>query len=64
MHEAYEARLWSAHHAQLSAWIDGAFAAIGRGLDRFAGGDGGTHRIVAMIAAFAITLITFQGTAA
>jgi hypothetical protein len=64
MHEAYEGRMWAAHHEQLSNWVGDALAAIGRGLNRLAGWDGSSHKLLAIVAALAVTLVTFKGTTA
>lgn len=62
MEHAYESRTWADAHEHFSRWMGGALAALGRGLDRLAGRDGASRQLAALVAAFAITLITFRGT--
>ena len=42
----------------------GAIASVRAGLGRFANWDGTTHQLLAMVAAFAITSLTFNATTA
>jgi len=62
MEHSYESQIWAIHHNQFSRWVSDAAAAIGRGLGRFAGWDGSTPHLAAIVAAFAMTLVTFRGT--
>jgi hypothetical protein len=64
MRDESDGRMWVAHHDQFGKWVDSAVSALRSGLDRLAGWDGSTHQLFAIIAAFAITAITFNATAA
>ena len=55
MREELDGRMWVAHHEQFGDWVDGAAATIRAGLARFAGWDGSSHQLLAMVAAFAVT---------
>jgi hypothetical protein len=55
MREELDGRMWVDHHEQFSQGLDDAAAAIRAGIGRFAGWDGSTHQLLAMIAAFAVT---------
>lgn len=64
MRDELDGRMWVAHHEQFSEWVGGAIATVRASLHRFAQWDGSTHQLLAMAAAFAITAITFNATAA
>jgi len=64
MRDELDGRMWVAHHEQFSHWIDDAILAARNGLSRLANWDGTTHQFLALIAAFAITGLTFNSTAA
>jgi hypothetical protein len=55
MREELDGRMWVDHHEQFGEWIDDITATIRASLARFAGWDGSTHQLLAMIAAFAVT---------
>jgi len=61
MEHAYESRTWADAHEHFSHWMAGALAALGRGLDRLAGRDGASRQTAALVAAFAVALLTFRG---
>jgi hypothetical protein len=64
MYDEIEGRIWIAHHAQFSRMIGDALAMLRDGARRLAGWDGSGHQLFAIVAAFAVTLLTFKGTAA
>jgi hypothetical protein len=64
MRDELDARIWVANHDGFSAGIDDAFAALRAGLARVAQWDGTTHQLLAMVAAFVITGLTFNATTA
>lgn len=64
MRDELDGRMWVAHHEQFSEWVGEAIAVIRAGLHRFAQWDGSTHQLLALGAAFAITALTFNATAA
>jgi len=55
MRDELDGRMWVDHHEAFGEWVDNAAAAIRAGLGRFAGWDGSTHQLLAMVAAFAAT---------
>ena len=64
MREELDGRMWVDHHDAFGEWVDGAVAAVRAGLVRLGQWDGTTHQLLALIAAFAITGLTFNTTAA
>lgn len=62
MRDELDGRMWVAHHEQFGQWVDDAIVAIRGGLGRLAYWDGSTHQLLALIAAFAITGLTFNTT--
>ena len=64
MRDELDGRFWVDNHDGFSAAVDDAFAALRTGLARFAQWDGTTHQLLAMIAAFVITGLTFNATTA
>jgi hypothetical protein len=63
MRDELDGRMWIAHHQQFGEWVDEALAVIRSGLGRLAGWDGSSHQLLAIVAAFAVTAITFNATA-
>jgi hypothetical protein len=63
MRDELDARMWVDHHEEFGHWVDGAIAAARGGLARLAQWDGTTHQLFALVAAFAITGLTFNATA-
>ena len=57
MRDELDGRMWADHHEAFGEGIDRAIAAIRAGLGRFAGWDGTTHQLLAMVAAFALTAL-------
>lgn len=57
-------RIWVAHHEAFGEWVEGALANVRAAFHRLAQWDGSTHQLLAMAAAFAITALTFNATAA
>jgi hypothetical protein len=64
MRDELESRMWLAHHDQFGLWVDSAIASVRAGLARLPNWDGSTHQLIALIASFAITAITFNATTA
>ena len=62
MREELDGRMWIDHHEQFVTWVGDAAAAVRAGLARFAGWDGSTHQLLAMIAAFAVTGLSLVAT--
>jgi hypothetical protein len=70
MRDEMDARMWVQHHDQFSLSIDRGLARLGAGLHRLRAGaarlaswDGTSAQLFAMVAAFAITALSFQTTA-
>ena len=63
MRDELDGRMWVDHHEDFSHWVDGAIGAVRSGLARLAHWDGTTHQLFALVAAFAITGLTFNTTA-
>jgi len=55
MRDELDGRMWVDHHEQFGEWVNDAAATLRAGLGRFAGWDGSTHQLLAIIAAFAVT---------
>jgi len=55
MRDELDGRMWVDHHDGFGDLVDNAAAALRAGLARFAGWDGSTHQMLAMVAAFAVT---------
>ena len=64
MRDELDGRMWVDHHEQFGEWVDSAVATIRSGLGRLAAWDGSTHQLLAIIAAFAVTALTFNSTVA
>lgn len=62
MRDELDGRFWVDHHQQFSDSVDNAVAALRTGLARFAGWDGTTHQLFAMVAALAVTGLTLAFT--
>ena len=58
-----ESRMWADHHAQFSDWVGAAAASVRNALARLPAWDGTTHQLMALVASFAITALTFNTTA-
>ncbi|HWT12485.1 MAG TPA: hypothetical protein VN231_07005 [Allosphingosinicella sp.] len=63
MRDELDARLWVDHHEAFADGVDRALAGLRSAFARFAGWDGSTHQLLALVAAFAITSLSFQTTA-
>lgn len=63
MREELDGRMWVDNHDQFALWVDDAIAALRAGLVRVGQWDGTTHQLLALIASFAITGLTFNTTA-
>jgi hypothetical protein len=55
MRDELDGRMWVDHHDGFGELVDNAAAALRAGLARFAGWDGSSHQLLAMVAAFAAT---------
>jgi hypothetical protein len=55
-------RLWVAHHNEFSLWAGRAFTRLRQGLARLASWDGTTPQLLAIVAAFLITSLSFGST--
>jgi hypothetical protein len=64
MRDELYGRMWVENHEAISQGIDSAIAKIRIGLARLASWDGTSHQLLALVAAFAITSLTFNTTAA
>lgn len=64
MRDELDGRMWVDHHHQFGEWVDSAAATVRSGLARLAAWDGSTHQLLAIIAAFAVTALTFNTTVA
>jgi len=64
MMDQIQDRMWVAHHKEFADWVDSTAATIRSGLSRFSAWDGSTHQLLALVAAFAITALNFNATAA
>ncbi len=64
MRDELDARIWVDNHDQFALLVDDAIGALRSGLARLAQWDGTSHQLLALIASFAITGLTFNATAA
>ena len=64
MRDEIDGRFWTDHHEQFADTIDGLFAAIGTRLGRLAAWDGSTQHLLALVASFALTALSFNATTA
>jgi len=64
MRDELDGRMWVENHDQFGQLVDDGLAALRAGFARFAQWDGSTHQLLALVAAFAITGLTFNSTAA
>jgi len=64
MRDEMDSRMWIEHHDELSLSIDRGLARLRSGLARLAHWDGTTPQLLAMVAAFAVTALSFNTTAA
>jgi hypothetical protein len=60
MRDELDGRMWVANHHQFGLWVDGALARLRAGLSRLSRWDGTTGQLLAMIAALAITALSFN----
>lgn len=68
MRDEMDARMWVEHHDQFSLSVDRGLARLGAGFSRLRSGasrvaGGTTAQALAMVAAFAITALSFNTTA-
>lgn len=64
MRDELDARMWVAHHDQFSLSVDRALAKLRAGLSRLASWDGTSPQLLAMVAALAITALSFNSATA
>jgi len=64
MRDEYDGRLWVDNHERFSGGVDAALAALRSALGRLPGWDGTTQHLLALVASFAITALSFSGTTA
>ena len=64
MRDEFDARFWVDHHEGFADGIDRAFGKLRVGLGRLPAWDGSSQHLIALFAAFAITLFSFHGTSA
>jgi len=64
MRDELDSRMWVDNHDQFTLLVDDALAALRGGFERLSGWDGTTHQLLALVAAFAITGLTFNSVAA
>ena len=62
MRDEIDARFWNDHHEAFADSVDRALGRLKNMVARFAEWDGTTHQLLALVAAFAITTLTFQST--
>jgi hypothetical protein len=64
MRDEIDGRFWAENHGTFADGIDRGLAALRSIAGRFAGWDGSSHQLFALLLAFAITGLTFNTTAA
>jgi hypothetical protein len=64
MRDEIDGRIWVAHHDEFAQSIDEAFSRLRSALTRAPAWDGTTVQLLALIASFAITALTFNTTTA
>lgn len=62
MRDELDGRMWVENHDAFNQWVDDAAGALRSALARFAGWDGTTHQLLALIAAFALSAISIGST--
>ena len=63
MRDEIDGRLWAAHHEPFADLIDRGAAAVRAGVRRLGLWDGSSQHLLALVASFAITALTFNTTA-
>jgi hypothetical protein len=64
MRDEYDARFWIDHHEGFADGVDRVLARLQLVLGRLPAWDGSSQHLIALVAAFAITLLTFGRTVA
>lgn len=64
MRDELDARMWVAHHDQFSLSVDRGLAKLRAGFSRLARWDGTNPQLLAMVAALAITALSFNSATA
>jgi hypothetical protein len=62
MRDEYDSRLWADHHERFSDTVDVVLKALRSALSRLPTWDGTSQHLLALVASFAITAISFNGT--
>ena len=62
MRDEMDARFWVENHEAFAEGVDRALAGLRSAFARLGQWDGTTHQLLALIASFAITALTFQST--
>jgi len=63
MRDEFDSRFWVDHHDGLADGIDRLLAGLRSAIGRMPGWDGSTQHLLALVASFAITALTFNTTA-
>ena len=64
MRDEIDGRIWADNHEGFADGVDQLFAGLRSAVTRFANWDGTSHQLLALIASFAITALSFNTTAA
>lgn len=64
MRDEIDARFWNDHHESFAQGVERLFAGLKSGASRFAGWDGSSHQLAALLLALAITGLGFNSMAA
>jgi len=62
MRDELDGRMWADHHDQFNLWVQDAAGTVRSASNWFAGWDGTTHQLLALIAAFALTGLSIGST--
>lgn len=63
MRDEMDGRIWTAHHERFADTVDGAIAALRSALTRVPSWDGTSQHLLALVASFALTALSFNATA-
>ena len=63
MRDEIDGRIWAAHHEQFSQSVDRVLASLRGALTRLPTWDGTTQHMLALVASFALTALSFNATA-
>ena len=62
MRDEMDGRIWTAHHEQFSDAIDAVASKLRSLLTRIPAWDGSTQHLLALVASFAVTALSFNAT--